>query len=693
MEQFNINKGVTIKPGLDVLPPPVTDDEYRALMAGEDRYLMTESNTLEEIEATFFYDTPIHWCATDLLEAISSTRLQLHRTMQAFVRALNQKLNGTGISAGSDKTGDVAQSGARAIGGAEIGRARNVNGLPVLPAIIPLSDGQTISILFHSPTAENRITNSDTLVAFQFLLNKKDVTHTVAPMSGRDMTLAQVTMKLANLAEKNSAKFQRAQKKKKALVDEITQLQADSDQKEDAMSDLADQVAAVEGQKADLEQKINAVASEADSLYEENERLQTEIDQLNRTGGRDTFAPAGMTGGHSRALTDRLASIKNRMHMDGEVTLSNGASMKQFIGGGEGYIQLTDPDGSVTAEGRDILKEHGITPEFIDEIRTDMQREVVSSLQIVARALADANPKSAAIVNRVIGDIEASEGIGALKLFLSRAFNPNGNILPGIIGEAKKYVSEEELEQLDQLLKRFSYNPQTRWQMNQRSMGSVHEKVLSAMNSAIANSSVSEEKALEWADSFITEEVEEARAGQNGGIDLRKELADIYRLTGGKISTLSKVVHHQGRAYANLNGVVAVNLNDENASALWHELGHHLEYSNPGLLEKARSFLKANVEGDKPSFVNIGGRGKPEWCFRSRLSNIYMAKVYPPASVSNTGKIRQKSPTISKTSATEVFSMALQLYHDKEAAAASLMNGDGLLELLLGVAKELNNAD
>lgn len=50
MEQFNINKGVTIKPGLDVLPPPVTDDEYRALMAGEDRYLMTESNTLEEIE-------------------------------------------------------------------------------------------------------------------------------------------------------------------------------------------------------------------------------------------------------------------------------------------------------------------------------------------------------------------------------------------------------------------------------------------------------------------------------------------------------------------------------------------------------------------------------------------------------------------------------------------------------------------
>lgn len=71
---------------------------------------------------------------------------------------------------------------------------------------------------------------------------------------------------------------------------------------------------------------------------------------------------------------------------------------------------------------------------------------------------------------------------------------------------------KERTEQLDQLLKRFSYNPQTRWQMNQRSMGSVHEKVLSAMNSAIANSSVSEEKeALDGADSFITEGSGKAR--------------------------------------------------------------------------------------------------------------------------------------------------------------------------------------
>ncbi|EDR3236100.1 hypothetical protein FB39_004433 [Salmonella enterica subsp. diarizonae] len=343
---FNLHKAVTIKPGLDVLPAPITDEEYRDLMAGENRYLMTEANSLDELEATFFYDAPVHWQAGELLEAITSTRLQLSRTMRAFIRTLNQKLKGTGITAGSDKTGDVAQSGTREIGGAEVGRARNVNGLPVLPALIPLSDGQTISILFHSPTAEKRITNSDTLIAFQFLLNKKDVTHTVAPMSGRDMTLAQVTMKLANLAEKNTAKFQRAQKKKKALTDEINQLQADSDQKEDALSDLADQAATVQSQSADLEQQVSVIAAQADQLDEENERLQAEIDELNRTGGRSDATTVAVSGGQARALTDRLANIKNRMHIDGHVTLSNGAEMRQGIVDGEGYIQLTAPDGS-----------------------------------------------------------------------------------------------------------------------------------------------------------------------------------------------------------------------------------------------------------------------------------------------------------------------------------------------------------
>lgn len=91
---------------------------------------------------------------------------------------------------------------------------------------------------------------------------------------------------------------------------------------------------------------MKAIAGQADQLDEENERLQAQIDELNRTGGRGDVPPVAITGGQARALTDRLASIKNRMHMDGRVILSNGAEMRQGIVDGEGYIQLMDPDGS-----------------------------------------------------------------------------------------------------------------------------------------------------------------------------------------------------------------------------------------------------------------------------------------------------------------------------------------------------------
>ncbi|MFE0305561.1 antirestriction phage head protein DarA, partial [Bacillus altitudinis] len=301
--RFLLHKGVTVRPGHDVLPPSITDEEYRELMAGEDRYLMTEANTLADLEATFFYDDPVHWQSSHMLEAITSSRLQLSRTMKAFIRALNQKLTGTGLQAGSNNSGGPVQDGATEIGGADIGRARNINGLPVLPAIIPLSDGQTVSILFHSPTADGKITNNDTLVAFQFLLNKKDVTHTVAPMSGQDMTLAQVTMKLANLAEKNSTKFQRAQKKQKALTDEINQLQADSDQKEDALSDVSDQAEAVNSQVSDLQQQVSATSNQAAAIEAENNDLQTQVDALTKTGGKSAGVPVGQEANQPKIVT------------------------------------------------------------------------------------------------------------------------------------------------------------------------------------------------------------------------------------------------------------------------------------------------------------------------------------------------------------------------------------------------------
>ncbi|MGC6746496.1 hypothetical protein ACP0HM_30310 [Escherichia coli] len=51
----------------------MTDDEYRALMAGEDRYLMTESNTWKKSRLRSSMTRRSTGVLLDLLEAIGST--------------------------------------------------------------------------------------------------------------------------------------------------------------------------------------------------------------------------------------------------------------------------------------------------------------------------------------------------------------------------------------------------------------------------------------------------------------------------------------------------------------------------------------------------------------------------------------------------------------------------------------------
>ncbi|CDL85184.1 hypothetical protein [Xenorhabdus szentirmaii] len=164
---------------------------------------MLEIVSLEEIEQGYLGHAGVS-DETAMFESITTTRIRLSNTLRAFIRKLNQGLSGTGILAGP------TDNGLPSVGGAEIGRVRKVGVIPVMAAKIPLSDGQSISVIFHSPTSDNgHIQNSDVLTAFRFLLNKWDVSHVVAPINGRDISLPQVCQSLSNLIERNSAKFQR----------------------------------------------------------------------------------------------------------------------------------------------------------------------------------------------------------------------------------------------------------------------------------------------------------------------------------------------------------------------------------------------------------------------------------------------------------------------------------------------------
>lgn len=99
-------------------------------------------------------------------------------------------------------------------------------------AIYELSDGQTVSIYLHNPdTTPNKLAPTDAMVAWKWLLNRRDVTAVVSPEKGQELSPLTIGRRVMALAEKNSPAFvkanaNRAEKLKAldALVSEVAGL-------------------------------------------------------------------------------------------------------------------------------------------------------------------------------------------------------------------------------------------------------------------------------------------------------------------------------------------------------------------------------------------------------------------------------------------------------------------------------------
>jgi hypothetical protein len=102
------------------------------------------------------------------------------------------------------------------------------SGVAQVAAVFELSDGQTISIFFHNPdVTPAKITPTDELISWKWMLNKKDITIVVAPEKGQDLNLKVVASRIIKLAEKNSSAFQRANTKRAENLAAIESLKAE----------------------------------------------------------------------------------------------------------------------------------------------------------------------------------------------------------------------------------------------------------------------------------------------------------------------------------------------------------------------------------------------------------------------------------------------------------------------------------
>lgn len=313
---------------------------YDVLMTGSSADMMLESATIDDIDHTYLGNECLVQGA--MFEAISTERMRLAQTMRAFVKALNRGLNGTNISAGTDDAG-ADTTGQKTVGGAVIGKVRRVASIPVMSALIPLSDGQSVSLVFHSPTADNgKISNQDTLVAFQFLINKRDVTHIVAPIGGRDVSLQQVTQALSNLIEKNSGKFTKQKDAQTKLRAEVETTQAETDklaEQQSALLEVVDAQTARVQMQQDNEQTLRGKVAAQRQINADLTGQLAALQQVKASEPENTDT-----------FSDRTIQVKARMNMDGQATLSNGATVRYHSYDQDselkGKVIITEADGT-----------------------------------------------------------------------------------------------------------------------------------------------------------------------------------------------------------------------------------------------------------------------------------------------------------------------------------------------------------
>lgn len=132
--------------------------------------------------------------------------------------------------------------------------------------------------------------------------------------------------------------------------------------------------------------------------------------------------------------------------------------------------------------------------------------------------------------------------------------------------------------------------------------------------------------------------------------NLRKDAADFYELTGGRGSaTLQRFERLEDRAHANYG---FINIGQYDRETIYHEMGHHMEFSSRGMLNAAVSLRTDLATGDKP--VQLEGYDKSEKAIPGKYISPYVGKVY-------------LNSYTSADVATEVTSMGIQYFSDAKS--------------------------
>jgi hypothetical protein len=289
-------RGTRIRFGLDFFPKGFSQTElaenyYHLIADRAKELLLYESASFEEIDAEY---NPGEILTVDIFEAITvKTFARTQQKMEALQKVFNKYLAESGTTALTPIVGQPKTSGMFAS----------------VTVQIPLSDGQVISIIFHSPEGDKKkITATDEIIAYRWLLNKRDITQVVSPEEGQDVSLETLGQRVSQLVAKNSAKFQAQQKGVAEQKVKMAELQTTVQEREKANQDLMAALKDNQDRGDQLEIEISNAIGLLAKVKEHNQGLEDRLAQLKaqqaaakgREGGTkagDTSAGEGDIGG------------------------------------------------------------------------------------------------------------------------------------------------------------------------------------------------------------------------------------------------------------------------------------------------------------------------------------------------------------------------------------------------------------
>lgn len=358
--------------------PQELNDAYYRLIANKNlEPLLFETASLCEIEEVYNPGEEEADREETILEAIRVQKFaRAESKMLALVRVFNNYLKDKGISALAPLVGKPKKAGL----------------FSTVTVQIPFDDGQVVSIIFHSPEGNKmKIAPDDEIIAFRWLLNKRDITQAVSPEADAEVSLQEIGKRVAMLAEKNAARFARMQKDIKEQREALETLTGAVEDAKKTNMDLIDTAKTNQEAAESLDRQIANLKDRIGKAKDINEKLQAQIEAVKA----QQAANEGLAVGGVTPLTDEEMKRAQELDAYEEQRAAFGSELT-----GRGFVENSGQDmfwnredfGSVRVDG------YAITVEHIDEDRKTFSSATLAGLdRQISNALAWIDKKIASM--------------------------------------------------------------------------------------------------------------------------------------------------------------------------------------------------------------------------------------------------------------------------------------------------------